>query len=424
MTDQRTAKRTHLSVTNSELSQFRSCRQKWWFVYHELLRPKRTPRPFAVGSSVHAGLGAMYQKIQDMQVANGARPSVDELTAHALKSMKQEMSTFFAELLEALEEAPNVDAMDRIIEESEGSEREAESSVIRFVDRFGVEDFDRYQVVAVERAFHVPLVDVSGYACQRVVYSGVWDAVFFDLEIKDFVLAEHKTTSADAHQAERKLDMDPQTTGYLYGLRETLRRLTKRAGKLPAPAALAWAMKQGTRRGALRNGEEPRVGRIFYNVVRKKGPQEPKLNKPGKDGIAMVSSAAVDTTRDVYEQALRAQEAQGNPRTEKQTDRLNSLQTQERYVVRLETFTTPDMIERWRAETLAEAGLLRRALRGAHPITRNAEMCNPAWAMPCRYRSICIEDAPERRQEFKVVSDPHSEVIEAEEAEEQRQGAR
>jgi len=460
MTDQRVQVRKHLQVTNSETGTFRSCRQKWWFAYHELLKPRRTARPLAVGGAIHAGLGHVYRHLMRVQtgqeigevaravgIAPGDAPGVDALADLAVEAMERDLEGYLKELWDALERAPGIDQVDQIIEESRQASAEAESSVVRFVESFAMEDFERYRVVAVEQPFHVPLVDSSGYRRHLITYSGVWDGVKFDPDVGDFILDEHKSTSGDAHAAEKKLDMDPQTTGYIYALGEALRRVGPRRSQLPPHEALAWALRHVQQHGAERVARErdPRVGRVFYNVVRKKGPAEPTVNKDGT-----VSVAACDTTRAVYEAALaeqhvrlaatggepeflvRAREALAAKDTkasrervetnrarwddlqDKQRARAEACVSAERYCMRHEVFHGRDLVERFRRETFADAGLLRRAVRGDHPITRNPEHCNPQGSFGCGYRSVCIEDTPEGRREFAVRADVHGEVVEAE----------
>lgn len=394
-----------LRVTNSEVSVFRSCRQRWFFAYHELLRPEKVARPLAVGGCVHDGLSNAYRRIQEWQEGGRGAPSYDELESGAVQAMRGRMQHYLRGLWDSMQSAPDTAAVDRIIAESEAAEREAESSVVRFIERFAEEDMEQYRVLAVELPFHVALRDDRGTRRPMLTYSGVVDLLLWDDELQDVVLGEHKTTRSDATDAERRLDLDPQTTGYVYAVRELLR-----GGRLNA---LNWG-----KRPSLKDAP---VGRVAYNVVRKKGPAEPKVNKDGT-----VSVAQVDTTRERYAAAIAKQQepswAAKNPERweklqEKQQLLMESLSTKERYVHRHEAFHGSDTIDRWRGEMLADGKLLRQSLKGRFPITRNTDKCNMPWSPPCPYRSICIEDAPEKRRGFRVASDPHVEVVEAEQEE-------
>jgi len=403
-------KRLQVHVTNSELGQFRSCRQRWHFKYEELLRPKVKPKPLTVGTTIHAGIAAMYRRIYTAQQARQA-VSVDELCAVAHAAQKDKLQQSLVAYVDLLTDDTPQEEVDAIIQLSEEMEQESEDTVRRFVERFGDEDQRRYRIVAFERAFRVPLLDQNGTRRSLLWYEGVWDLLVYDEEVMDLVLGEHKTTSSDAQEYEHHLDLDPQTTGYIYA----------------ANQALEWdeSLRQVARnlRG---DGSMPNCNRVFYNVIRKKGPREPNWNKPDKHGNQKVSAAAVDTIRDIYEAALQRQESQGPGyvRSEKQAARLESLYGPTRYVARHETWHSPEMIERWREETHEDAKLVRDARAGRLPLSRNATICTGPWNRPCAFRSICILDSPERRQEFVKIDDRHAEVAEAIEEAEAEAGIR
>jgi hypothetical protein len=238
------------------------------------------------------------------------------------------------------------------------------------------------------------------------------DAVLYDIEVPGphtFVadgLLTHNTSAADARKAETRLDMDPQTTGYVWSLQQMVRRV-------------------GADRPTWLNGvtADATVGRVFYNVLRKTGPREPKWTKDGT-----LSAAACDTTRAVYEAALRVQETEGGPRedgkprtpklrSDKHVELLNALpEDAGKWLKRHETWHSKEEQERWRREVVAEGGQLRKAIAGKLPVIRNPGHCNMPWSLPCAYRAICRHDsAAVREADFKVVRDPHVEIVESEE---------
>lgn len=396
-------KKRRLTITHSELNAFRTCRRRWWFRYEQGLRPKRKARALAVGSCVHEGVAEMYRVIKVLQgnysTTNMAR--ADQLANAAHTAMHRKLREYTAELVEAMKHATYPEDIEKLIEESEAMTREAESSVMRFVEAFGEEDARRYVVVAVEHPFEVVLRDARGLDLSRITSAGVKDLVLYDPEVKDYVLGEHKTTKGDAMNADLRLDLDPQTMGYVYALREQLRH-----GGFPDIGTIA----------------EPRVGRVFYNVVRKGGPKPPKINKDGT-----VSVAKCETTRAIYEEALLAQPepswAKKNPQRwndlrVKQRQFAESLPDETRYVARHEKFHTPRTIEEWRNETHADARVVRWTThkRDPLPLTRNTNACNLPWQPRCAYRDICIDDSEERREMFDVADSRHTEVVEALEA--------
>lgn len=387
------AGKLHLAVTNSEISTFRTCRQKWFFRHRERLRPKRRPRALAVGSMVHAGIAAVYGLIASKQ--RGVNASGIDYEALAVDTMQKRLAHYRKDIFDAMDEAKTTDEIDELLAESETAEREAEGSVLRFVQRFARDDEQRYKVVTVELPFTVLLRDKLGRKMSHALNAGVMDLVLYDQQLNELLLGEHKTSANDATKAEAKLDMDPQTSGYVWALREAMPELRRQLQNDPIGSMLR---------------DDTKVGRVLYNVVRKKGPRQPTLNQDGS-----VSAAAVDTTRDVYEAALVDQERKGIPRTDKQRNRLESLSTRERYVTRLEVFHGNDVLERWHTEQKADASLVRLARDGRFPITRNPEACNPPWVPPCPYRTICIDDSPERRElaGYVTMAGVHEEVQEA-----------
>ncbi len=392
-------------VTNSELGTFRNCRQLWDFGYRQLLRPKRVARPLAVGSAVHSGLAAMYRAIQSAQ-HNGASVLLkqDQLTAIALEGMRLKLGDHLRGLYELMEQGQDVNIAE-LVAESETAEREVRGTIERYVATFHT-DAARYKVLAVEQSFATPMLADDGRATPRVMYRGVFDLVVLDQDSGDVVLVEHKTSAGDARKAETKLDMDPQTTGYVW----TLQQLVRMTGT-DRPTWLAGVPRNAT------------VGRVFYNVLRKSGPKEPKWTKDGT-----LSAAACDTTRAVYEAALRVQETEGGPRedgkprapkprSEKHTELLNALpEDAGKWLKRHETWHSTDEQQRWRREVVAEGGQLRKAIAGKLPVIRNPGHCNMPWSLPCTYRAICRHDsAAAREADFKVVADPHVEIVESEE---------
>lgn len=396
----RSGRRMRLAVTNSEMAEFRTCRQRWWFKYEERLRPKIKPKPLTVGTTIHEGVAAMYRRIQAAQ-ASGATVSLDELVSVAHDAQRQKLQTLLTAYVDLFTDDTPQDKIDELTALAESMESEAASTVQRFVENFGMGDQARYRVVLFESPFHVPLLDANGTRRSGLDYEGVFDLVLFDEEVGDLVLGEHKTTSSDAMEYENHLDLDTQTTAYLYALNVLIRTDS-------SVRALVTKFTKGD--------DSPICNRVLYNVIRKKGPRAPAWNKPDKHGGRMVSSAAVDTTRDRYELALQEQERQGPSyaRTDKQIERMLSCHHGSRYVARHEHWHSDAVIERWRNEFHEDAKLVRAARAGRLPLSRNPSVCTGAWNRPCPMRPICIEDTPEGRAHGYIVGDHrHAEVVEA-----------
>jgi len=393
-----------VTVTNSELQTFRSCRQLWDFTYRHLLHPKRSARPLAVGSAIHGGLAGMYRFIYECQKL-GINASTDEVVNAAHRGMNNKLAEHLQGLYEKMEADPRGLNIDELVDESRATEAEVEGTVLRYVEAFA-SDMQNYRVLAVEQAFAVPMLADDGRATPRLMYRGVFDLVLFDPNIGDVILCEHKSTAGDARLVESKIDMDPQTTGYIWTL--------SRRG-----FAAKW---KGAAPELYEHLDAP-VGRVFYNVLRKSGPKQPKWTKDGT-----LSAAACDTTRDVYEAALRIQEERGGPRedgkpvgpkprSEKQIEVLNAMSNDTgKWMKRHEVWHSQEEQQRWRREVVVEGGQIRRAIAGKLPVIRNPGHCNMPWSMPCAFRGICRHDTPAGRElDFRTVPNPHMEVIESEE---------
>ena len=391
-----------LITTNSELGSFRTCRKRHWFRYRERLVPKRKAKPLGVGSATHAGVAAMYQRIQkEQQGILLSRPlSADELMASALNAMRGKLGEFIAHLSDAMANAQHPEDIEKLIDESKSMETEAESSVTRFVERFGPDDGMKYVVLAAEHPFEVPLLDADGRDGSRISWAGVMDLVLFDPSLRDYIVGEHKTTSQDALYADLRLDLDSQTKGYVYALH----------GLLKSPPQ-AWGLAPI---------EDAKVGRVFYNVVRKGGPKRPSINKDGT-----VSVAKCATTKEVYAQALEqagvpawaaARPAKWEELHRKQLALMESLPGVERFVARHEGYHGKSAVEEWRGETHADGRVMRWAEHENDPlpVTRNTNACNLPWMPACPYRSICVSDSPEAREfGFDVTTHQHIEIAEA-----------
>jgi len=378
-------------VTNSELATFRDCPQLHHFVYREGLRPRLRARALALGSVLHDALAdgyrAGYQYLDDDTAMRLQRQIVA-----AERAVDRGIARWFAER----EIADDF---------SDGAALDAESletvALVKFMARNFFEatraDLSELRLVAVEKPFRVPVRDRVGRV--RSLWSeGVMDLVAYDPLYDQLVLGEHKTLTGDPRQLEKRVEMDPQTSGYLYALRELHQNGELRfyGTDEPVPASA-------------------KVGRTIYNGLRKAMPREPGVNKDGH-----VSSALIDTTAEIYEQALQRQVHERKlPVKEQQLERLEALRARAAgYFARTEYARTEAEVERWRWETYTDANRIREAERDPTRRTRNAGHCTHAWSMPCRYKAVCLDpDAPELRAEFRVVTDRHTEVVEALEAE-------
>lgn len=374
-------------VTDSELQTWRSCAQKHHFQYRERMRPLVEAKALAVGSIFHAGMASGLragwsdgwrsrsnaQRLKDEVDASVA--SIDDLVMKwASKIVAHSVGLDFEKL------SDEVDQTAAMVKWMLG----------HYFDRTKG-DLASLVLIEVETSFNVDLHDRIGRVSPHLRYAGVRDAAFFDPDYNQIVLAEHKTSGGNPQDIEKRVEMDTQTAGYLYALKQ--QRPTMRTV----------------------DGHELKdafLGRVMYNVMRKALPRPPNINKDGS-----VSVAACTTTPELYGAALAAQEATGRPMTPKQKDFLTTLAAQgDPFFARVEYHRTPVEMERWRSDTFVDAARIRGASRDPAQRTRNTGHCNMPWSLPCPYRQVCIDDAPELRTQFRVVSDPHAEVRAAEAA--------
>lgn len=379
-----------LTTTQSELQKFRDCRRAWHFSYLEGLRPKYARSALTWGTAMHAGLQAAYQLI-------GTLPA-DEVVDAARDSARAASRASFAAWVAKVEEHEYDLDVQAFYTETKDMVETAQWAVDHYLLRFG-HDFERMVPIAVERPFDVPLRDARGHQLPHVRISGVWDLVWLDVAMGDVVIDDHKSTSSDTSGLDLRAELDPQMEAYLYALQTTLRN---RAARLAAFGP-AIARQQHSRLAvdALRmlEGAALVTGRVRYNVVRKARPSVPKVNQDGT-----VSVAAIDTTADVYREALDAQVGRGKPITDKQLDLLERLTWKGwgAYTSRREFHRGPMDVERWRAATVLQAGDMRAAMRDPALRYRNPGHCIHPWSMKCDYRPICIDDAPELRAQYEV----------------------
>jgi hypothetical protein len=252
----------------------------------------------------------------------------------------------------------------------------------------------------------------------------LWDRLEGLIELQD-----HKTTKDGIQSLERRLPLNTQVTGYL----RAIRRL------LGVPNAEFWSHTPAAARELFANhyGEISRleIGTVTFNVSRRARPHVPKRNKLTKkaaresdggelfadqerDGVPRgeVSVAQIDTTAEVYGEALLEQVTERNlPITEKQQALWDSLKGRvDTYYGQLEFYRGPAELERWRSEMWVESRGLRAASRDPGLRTRNPGACTSPGSPPCAYSALCTApDDPEARGRYRVAETAHEEVTEA-----------
>lgn len=374
-------------VTDSELQTFRSCAQKHHFQYRERLRPLVEAKALAVGSIFHAGMRAGIRA--GWSAGWRSRPNTRRLQDQADAATKGIDDLVVAWATKIVAHAADVD-FEKLQTEVDDTAAMVKWMLRHYFDRTQA-DLASLVLVEVETPFEVPIHDRIGRVSPHLRYAGVRDAVFFDVEFNQIVLMEHKTSGGNPQDIEKRVEMDTQTAGYLYALKQQKPQLKTVDGH-PLGDAL--------------------LGRVIYNVLKKALPRPPNVNKDGS-----VSVAACTTTPEMYRDALNAQVKQRNiPTSTKQAEFLQRLVDQgDPFFARVEYHRTKAEIERWRSDTFVDAARIRGAERNVEQRTRNTGHCNMPWSLPCPYRQVCLDPgAPEIRKQFRVAEDPHTEVRDAE----------
>lgn len=384
-----------LVTSQSEVNMFRSCRHRWGLRYLEGLIPRDEARAPRRGRAVHVGAAAAYEPLigvheigasdADLMTASNAASDIASLAVK--RHFADEWGVSSEGELRSIVDEDRRSLLDETLDTTR-----------RLVERFLLADLRRYDILAVEQRFDVPVRDVNGSASLRVWQIGAIDLVLRERDSSEIVVNEWKTSSTDCSSMDARLDVDPQTPGYLCALRE-------------------------------RYGSRYSYGRVALSCVRAKGMSVPHVNKirfgelpegfektrfeqlrdaEAADGAnrGLLSHADVDCDRETYERGLAEQQGRlGVGPTEGQLRRLDQLpRSQDRWAARHEWFYTPAELDRWRGDYLADARLMRRARRGLLPLTRNGASCAPQYAMPCSHRAVCVQDGPEVRERLYEVN--------------------
>jgi uncharacterized Zn finger protein (UPF0148 family) len=359
-----------------------------------------------VGRMVHEGLAAVFKAMQQFQVL-GLDPSIGALHAAAQKEIQG--------LVDASREEDIFDGDEDYWESIEGDTKTAMDCLDLFIANIALSTHERYDVIAVEFPFRVPLRTPKGRRWGDEL-EGVMDLVLRDRQLGTLVVGEHKTTSGGADDYELMLNTDTQLPLYTAALREMV-------------------------------GRELVPGAVLLNVVRKKAPSQPKFNQDGT-----VSVAACDTTRAAYQAALDMEPAEPewlakaraalkteqerplNERSEKkiataeaalskqldrvyklrqkQDDRLNSLPPIEKFVCQHFEQVSEASVTRSLQDAHTAARAIRLFRRGEMQPWRNGQACD-AYGRKCAYYDACIEDIVEPGDLLVQREHRHREVAEA-----------
>lgn len=358
------------TLTASELSSFRSCRQRWWLNYDQQLDPRREESYVRnLGNLYHGcvalGIKAIYRNWQSAPVTyEDSDHGYEVAIGQALKVLEKQQPTNGADV-EAMTDWQSMG--DKLL------------SMLQCYWEFMADRWEHQIPLYVEDTFRVPILN-NGGKVGHLWLEGAWDVIWWDKRQQALFIEDHKTTSKSFSEIEKRLPLDVQMSSYVYGLKMTLRaRLTRKQTELwPGYEAL------GITHAAI-----DAVGIVRYNVARTKAPTRPKTNKDGT-----ISTAAIDTRPDMYRAALESQEGTPKPATaEKQQALLAKLEaTPPEYFRQIEHHWSEREIERWRKEVWIDAADMRAVSRQPARATRNQFTCTEG-PYGCSYEDGCLEPA-------------------------------
>jgi len=224
----------HIHV--SDMRSFKSCRVKWSFTSPMKggWAPKTTPKALKVGTLVHQSLDLWYQN-------------------RSVKLSTCWEKIWNAELVRIACEEIDISVEDQV------ELRDKVAGILSTYANWANQN-DHYEVVHIEQAFEVPLMESKG-----VYLAGKMDQIVRDPQTGMLWVRDFKVTTADFLEYTRYLqDQDDQARAYYYAV------------KLLFP--------------------DENIGGVIFTLLRSKKPTVPELLKSGKG----LSKAAIDTTEAVF----------------------------------------------------------------------------------------------------------------------------
>ncbi|KKM73035.1 hypothetical protein LCGC14_1414490 [marine sediment metagenome] len=219
---------------------------------------------------------------------------------------------------------------------------------------------DQFIPVSLEESFQVKVRTPRGYKSPTTIFAGKIDGIVkLDGELW---LLEHKTAASIDNKYITSLDLDDQVNTYLWAARE-----------------LGYDIKG-----------------VIYNVLAKWAPKPPKLLKNGK----LSTDKRQKTTHDLFFAAI----TKHNLLPVDYTDMLIHLEAQEDTTFyREKVYRNDAEFDRIGRELYAVSRDMAKP-----QMFRNPGACR---LQGCSFRSICLEDTPEARLNFRIKEAKHEELI-------------
>lgn len=332
-----------VTITNSELKEFKSCRVKHQLGYVDLLAPKVKQNYFRFGEAIHIALETYHD------------PALED---KKLMLALTEFSMFLNADLRRRENDPEQTLWDEDYDEFNDDLKLGLEMIHRY-DQFHKTQYP-FKVISLEHEFDTRLRTLTGNK-SRINFAGRVDGI---VEWQGHLwLLEHKTAAYINPQYLKNLELDDQINHYLWAAR-----------------AIGYDV----------------IG-ILYNVLAKWVPHPPKLLKNGKLSISKTQK----TTYKLYLQAIK----DCGFKPSDYDEILNRLSMQEdQTFLRLPIYRSASEIDRIGRE------LYLAARDMANPrIYRNPGSCR---LMGCTFRSLCLDEGVEARDNFRKKTRKHEELKE------------
>lgn len=385
-------------ITNSEITSFRTCPNRWGFRYVDLLTTGTRATAASWGTLGHEGIRWAWRKAAELKEKGLLRSqpngiSLDDCILAAERGVQAKAEELLAQIIDGDE-----DTEDQICAQCE----EVQDGIGGTV-RGMWEAMQTHRLLGTEIDFKVPIPDTDGDE-----YAGQIDLVTYDPDNQRIVVWDHKfTASVDAYEG--RLQLDTQSAGYV------------------------WAVEELQKLGFFKGYNDEPVGTFIWSLSRRKVPSTPRINKLSKkaakemnmmalydqqeaagEPMGYVSHAACDTLPHVYLGALVEQEAvRFLPRTPEQLERLVQIEHEmHRWYKQEEHIIAGDQISRWGRELLVTLEQMKAAAKNRELRIRNPGACAYSGSFKCDYDQVCLMDAPETRALYQVRTKKHAEIQE------------
>lgn len=412
------------NLTNSEWSTWRTCPKRHGFEYIDLLRPKVRAVILTWGNVIHSGLESGYKAAFDTSfpLDSNEMSRLERALEGGELGVRSAHEIYLAELDGAVGDGMPEEVAQERYEDAEKLLAVGLWAVPHFF-KATANDLNKLVPLGFEVPFAAPVPDKLGRPT-GLVLKGVIDALWWDPEMQRIQVDDHKTVDELVGTTEKRIALDPQMSGYLHGASHLVRlgQVTPMDGSLLPEDA--WETTGACRYNCIRRShpKQPGVNKVKKNdgpVEAEKGAAWPDITATLRDlekqhemPLGLVSAAAIDTTREIYTEALTKQVSERHlPITPEQQARLAHLEGQgDRYFARFEFWRNAQEREEWRREAWIDARRMREAERLPELRTRNPGACTAAGSMQCAFRAVCLDDEPETRALYRIAEKRHEEV--------------